>query len=142
MINDVKRKRGYGTELILDIYNCDVVKFTRENIEAYLIELCDNVIDMKRAGLQWWDYEGEPEEYAKAPNHLKGISCIQFMTTSNITIHTLDVPKSILINIFSCKEFSKEEAVKFTVAYFGGDKTAKNFQYNYQIITRGEHINV
>ena len=67
----------YGKELIVDMNNCDVSKFNRKDIEAYLVELCDNVIDMEREDLHWWDYEDDPEGYEAAPAHLRGISCVQ-----------------------------------------------------------------
>lgn len=109
----------YGKELILDIHDCDVSKFNRKDIRRYLIGLC-LMIDMKREVLHFWDYENEPEEYEAAPDHLKGISCVQFISTSNITIHSLDVLKKIFVNIFSCKDFNTTIAAEFTAHYFGG----------------------
>ncbi|KKL62202.1 hypothetical protein LCGC14_2187570 [marine sediment metagenome] len=111
----------YGKELILDIHNCDVSKFNRKDIEAYLVELCDDIIDMERADIYWWDYEDEPEEYAKAPAHLKGISCVQFIMTSTIVIHSLEDLSKIFVDIFSCKDFDDAETAKFTADYFGGE---------------------
>jgi S-adenosylmethionine/arginine decarboxylase-like enzyme len=110
----------YGKELVLDIHNCDISKFNREDIEAYLKELCNNVIDMERADLHWWDYQDDPEYYAEAPPHLKGTSCVQFIMTSTIVIHTLEDLGKVFINIFSCKTFSVEDAEKFTAEFFKG----------------------
>ena len=62
----------YGKELILDLYDCDSLRFTRKHIGDFFKQLCE-LIDMEREDLHWWDYEGEPEEYDKAPEHLKGI---------------------------------------------------------------------
>ena len=112
----------YGKELVLDIHNCDISKFNRKDIEVFLVDLCDNVIDMERADLHWWDYaEDGPEEYAAAPPHLKGTSCTQFIMTSTIVVHSLEVLEKVFINIFSCKDFDVEEAEKFTADYFGGN---------------------
>ena len=110
---------SYGTELILDIHNCNVTLFTRSGIEKYLKELC-NLIEMEREDLHFWDYENEPEEYEIAADHLKGISCVQFIKTSNITIHSLDILKKIFINIFSCKDFDVNIVSNHSVEYFGG----------------------
>lgn len=118
----------YGKELILDIHNCDIKNFTRAAIKRYLISLC-NKIDMHREDLHWWDYEGQSEEYEKAPDHLKGVSCIQFISTSSIVLHSLDVLKTIYLNIFSCKDFNVEEVVRFSEQYFSGkvvNKTVVN----------------
>ncbi len=111
----------YGKSLALDIHDCDVSKFNRKDIEAYLVELCDDVIDMERAELQWWDYEDEPEEYAKAPAHLKGVSCVQFIMTSTIVIHSLEDLGKVFMDIFSCKDFDEVATAKFTADYFGGE---------------------
>ena len=118
---------NYGKELILDIHNCDVSKFNRLDIKNYLIELCDNIIDMEREDLHWWDYEDDPEGYEEAPAHLKGTSCVQFIRTSTIVIHSLVDLRKIFINIFSCKNFDMEQAATFTGIYFDGAvKTQRN----------------
>lgn len=110
---------NFGKELILDIHECDPSLFTRENIEKFFIELCE-LIDMERCDFHFWDYKDCPEEYEKAPAHLKGTSAIQFITTSNITIHTLDELKRVYLNIFSCKNFNGRSAVAFTSNWFKG----------------------
>ncbi len=115
----------YGKELILDIHNCDPGTFTRESIEKYFIELCD-LIDMERCDLHFWDYKDE-SEYNEAPDHLKGISAIQFISTSNITIHTLDVLKKVFINIFSCKDFNESKVKQFTTKWFKGMVAKETF---------------
>lgn len=110
---------GYGKELIIDLHNCNPKKFNRKDIEQYFIDLCE-LIDMEREDLHWWDYEGYPELYDNAPEHLKGISAIQFISTSNIIIHTLDDLKKIYINIFSCKEFDSHIVANFSKNWFEG----------------------
>jgi len=111
---------NYGKELILDLYDCNSDLFTREDIEKYMIELCE-LIDMTRADLHFWDYEDSTqEEYDEAPPHLKGTSVVQFIMTSNIVMHALDELGRIYLNIFSCKDFDPEVVVEFTLKYFGG----------------------
>lgn len=109
----------YGKELILDLEGCNPKKMTRINIEDFMIVLCDT-IDMERCALHFWDYEGYPEEYKKAPAHLKGISAIQFITTSNITIHTLDELNKVFLNVFSCKNFKNSVVEETTIEFFNG----------------------
>lgn len=110
---------NFGKELIIDLHDCDSNLFNRSTLLLFFKELC-KLIDMKREDLHFWDYEGKPEEYEKAPVHLKGISAIQFIQTSNITVHTLDILKKIYINIFSCKDFSTAKALAFCEKFFGG----------------------
>ena len=112
--------RGYGKELIIDLHKSDPSTFRRLSISEYLRELCDDVIDMEREDLHFWDYEGDPEGYAAAPDHLKGVSCVQFISTSNIVIHTVDPHRKVFINIFTCKDFDAERAVTFTEEWFRG----------------------
>ena len=85
---------GYGKELILDIHECDPTKFTRDSLTNFFEILCDK-IDMVAEDLYFWDYEGYPEEYKKDPDDIKGTSAIQFIRTSNITVHTLDVLQKV-----------------------------------------------
>ena len=109
----------YGKELILDLHDCTKNKFTRDLIKEFFDNLCEK-IDMQQCDLHFWDYKDEPEAYAKAPKHLKGISAVQFITTSNITIHTLDEMERVYLNIFSCKAFESHVVKELALLYFGG----------------------
>lgn len=109
----------YGKELIIDLHNCDNSTFTRKSIRKYFKELCKN-IDMKAEKLCWWDDYGLEPELQQTLPHTKGTSAVQFILTSNITIHTLDLLANVYINIFSCKDFDAEKALKFSADWFKG----------------------
>lgn len=109
----------YGKELILDLHECDVSKFTRKHIEDYFIQLC-NLIEMTRCDLHFWDDLDTPDDEKQTSPHTKGTSAIQFILTSNITIHTLDLLSNVYINIFSCKDFNAHAAADFSSFYFLG----------------------
>jgi len=109
----------YGKELILDIHYCDSEFFTRKSIKQYFILLCEK-IDMKPEKLCWWDDHGVEPELQQTEPHTKGTTAVQFILTSNITIHTLDVLKNVYINVFSCKEFDTDLAMKFSEEWFKG----------------------
>jgi S-adenosylmethionine/arginine decarboxylase-like enzyme len=111
--------KDYGKELILDLHNCNSEKFTRKMIKEYFIEMCD-LIDMQRCKLCWWDDFGLPENKKQTEPHLKGTSAVQFIMTSNITIHTLDIMERVYLNIFSCKDFDAKVVKAFTQKWFGG----------------------
>lgn len=117
--------KSYGQELILDLHGCDITTFTREVIEQYFIELCD-LIDMERHDLHFWDDVGVPEDEQQTDPKTKGTSAVQFILTSTIVIHTLDLMKAAYINIFSCKEFDTEEAANFTIKWFGASDWKTN----------------
>lgn len=110
----------YGKELILDLHDCDVSRFNRADLGFYLDWICHK-IGMKQEDLHFWDYEDDPKEKEKAPSHLKGTSCVQFIRTSNITIHTLDDLKSLYLNLFSCKDFNSDKVAEYTKDYFKGE---------------------
>ncbi len=122
----------YGRELILDLYKCEKsCRFNRDDIEEFLIKLC-HLVDMKREDLHFWDYVGVPEAdipYDKP--HLIGTSAVQFITTSDIVIHTLDMLNECYINLFTCKPFDELKAIDFIVKFFGAQ------QYEYTAIVRG-----
>ena len=111
---------NYGKELILDIHEVkNTHLFTREAISDFMVQLC-KLINMEREDLYFWDelYTPEAEKYTE--EHLIGTSAVQFITTSNITIHTLDVMKRVYLNIFTCKDFKPEDAKNFCKEYFNG----------------------
>ena len=118
----------YGKELILDMHNCNPKKFTRYQINKFFKKLCIE-INMEACKVSWWDYKNYSKEYEKAPVHLKGTSAIQFISTSNITIHTLDVMERVYLNIFSCKEFNSLDAMIFCKEFFEGE-IVKNLEIN------------
>ena len=62
-----------------------------------------------------------PPEEQQTEVHLKGTSAVQFILTSNIIIHTLDLLGNVYINIFSCKDFDPENAIKFSKNWFRGE---------------------
>lgn len=110
--------KNYGKELVLDLHDCNPERFTKRCIKSFFMDLCRR-IDMEQEDLHFWGYD-DPKEKAKAPAHLKGISAVQFITTSTIIIHTLDDLKSVYINIFSCKDFSSRVVKDLCEEWFEG----------------------
>lgn len=113
------KKGDYGKELILDLHQCNPKKFNRKDINRYFKELCE-LIDMTRADLHFWDDVGVPKAERQTLPHLVGTSAIQFIMTSNVTIHTLDLLKAVYLNIFSCKDFDAKIAAEFSRKFFQG----------------------
>lgn len=111
----------YGIEAIVDASGCDVSRFTRRDIDAFILELCER-IDMNPAlETYYWD---EINGGACDDPHLKGVSAFRFIETSNIVIHTLTLIRAVFINIFSCKTFDPDEVGKFVTEYFSAEKIA------------------
>lgn len=113
------RSKPYGKELILDLHGCDSGTFTRKSIKKYFVELCKR-IEMQPCKLTWWDDFRVPKEERQTEPHLKGTSAVQFIATSSVVIHTLDLLGNVYLNIFSCKDFDHEVAGTLSEKWFGG----------------------
>lgn len=118
--------KPYGYELIIDLHECDETTFNRNSLDAYFEKLC-KAIDMKKCERYWWDDVGVPEEEKQTSPHTKGTSAVQFILTSTIVVHTLDLLKAVYINIFSCKEYDKEVAEQITKEWFGAKECRTHF---------------
>lgn len=105
---------SWGYHLILDCKGGDVDAVTDPKaIEAFVIELVDQ-IDMKRYGEATIVHFGS--------GHLTGYSLMQLIETSSITGHFVDQNGDAYIDIFSCKPFSQEAAMKVVQKYFNPKK--------------------
>lgn len=98
----LESENNYGKELILDLHNCDPATFTRSIIEEFLTECCE-IMEVQQCELHFWDDIGVPLEECQTDPKTKGTTAVQFLLQSNITIHTIDLLKSVYINCFSCK---------------------------------------
>ena len=116
----------YGEEFVLDLHDCNSDKFNRKDLRRFFKELCE-IIDMVRGPLYFWDYKGHEELKDVDPDHVVGTSAIQFIQTSNITVHCLDRLGKVFINVFSCKGFSGDNVVEFCSKFFDGE--VANHQY-------------
>lgn len=116
----------YGTELILDLHGCNVSTFSRESLDVYFDKLC-RAIEMKKCDRYFWDDVGVPENERQTSPHTKGISAVQFILTSTIVVHTLDLLESVYVNIFSCKAFDRDVAENLTVEWFGARRINAHF---------------
>ena len=99
----------YGYELIMDLHGCSASTFTRQSLTEYFANLCD-AINMEQCELYFWDDEGVPPEEQQTSPHTKGVSAVQFILTSTIVIHTLELLEAAYVNIFSCKAFDRDFA--------------------------------
>ena len=117
---------AYGPHLLLDCHGCDAKKFNRKSINDYMKKLC-KAIDMDAQDFHFWDDEGLPEKQCQTEPHAKGTSVggvfkkkvgLQFIITSSIVIHTLDILERVYVDIFSCKLFDEGAAVRLTQEWF------------------------
>lgn len=114
-------RENYGQELILDIHDVPPEFFIRNKIKHFAEKLCDE-IDMKKGPLYSWGMTSQEHKAKKGEAAIKadGISCIQFLYKSSITMHCLDEINKVFINIFSCEQFDINLATKFVKENVGG----------------------
>lgn len=120
------KRKPYGFELIMDLHDCNPSKFNRTSFRKYFAKLCKE-IDMKACNLYFWDDVGLPPEKRQTLPHAKGTSAVQFIITSSIVVHSLDLLKAVYINIFSCKPFDKKIAEKITKEWFEAKRGHSRF---------------
>lgn len=114
----------YGKELVLDLHDCYEERFSRKDIAKFFNELCD-LIDMEACKKTWWDYFWWPNWIIKLMkwdqnDRLFGTSAVQFISTSNITIHIINNMRQIYLNIFSCKDFDEDMVIDYAQCFFWG----------------------
>ena len=109
--------KKYGKEVILDLHQCEPNLMSRENIDKYFKTLCKK-IEMIKCKRVWWDDHGVAEEFKQTSPHTVGVTAVQFILTSNITIHTLPLLRKVFINIFSCKDFNAVVAMEYSMDAF------------------------
>ncbi|MCY3819242.1 MAG: S-adenosylmethionine decarboxylase [Gammaproteobacteria bacterium] len=110
-------REPYGVELILDLHGCDASRFTRGSIRDFFRELCD-LIDMEQCDVYFWDDVGVPTGERQTNPKTKGTSAVQFILTSTVVVHTLDLLQAVYVNVFSCKAFDTDAAARFTAKWF------------------------
>ena len=114
---DKKDNELFGQELTLDLYNCNLKTISsRAKIKKFVIELCDNVIHMKRYGKAMIPHFGHENPITS------GFSLVQLIETSNVSAHFSEYKKSVYLNIFSCAWFDVKKTTAFCKAYFEATK--------------------
>jgi S-adenosylmethionine/arginine decarboxylase-like enzyme len=110
----------WGYHLMLDCSGCNLDYInSKPHIEQFLKELVDR-IDMIS--------HGDPQiEFLLPGTDNEGYSVLQMITTSNITAHFVNSSKTAYIDVFSCKFFEKDIAVKVVQDYFSPMMVKVNF---------------
>lgn len=110
----------YGQELILDLHECGNC-----SMDLDLQGFCEALAELIH--METEDYhEWKSEETDVRDVNTYGISCIQFIITSNITIHVLPLKRAVYINLFSCKEFDVNIASRFCEQEFRAEECVRN----------------
>lgn len=100
----------WGKSISIDLYDCDPALISNEKeIKKFVKELI-SVINMVSHGPCYVERFGSAK--------LEGISAMQFIETSSVTVHCDEVEKKVFIDIFSCKDFDNLKARTFSKRFF------------------------
>ena len=92
-------EKYYGKHLMLTCEGCNDALLDTEIMANFLKQLADD-IDMIRYG--------EPIVARFGDGIQVGISAVQLITTSALTVHTNDAARDLYLDVFSCKWFDEK----------------------------------
>ena len=101
----------WGMNVSIDIYGCDEAMIKDEKVVAQFIKDLVKFIGMKAYG------NPVIKNFGPSPR-LFGISAMQLIETSSITMHFAPETKAAHIDIFSCHSFRPNATAVFCKEYF------------------------
>lgn len=111
----------YGKHLVLSAAGCNELLLKEEAIAEFLTSLVEK-IDMVAYG--------EPLVARFGSGIEDGISAVQLIETSAITVHTNDMARDLYLDVFSCKGYNELEVADFV------EQSFRPLNINYQILLR------
>ncbi|MGI9418328.1 MAG: S-adenosylmethionine decarboxylase family protein [Geminicoccaceae bacterium] len=102
---------AFGQHLVVDAAGCNDRICDRDAIAGFAADLV-KAIDMKAYGAPWIEHFGH--DLPKA----SGFTLVQLIETSNVTAHFCDHSGEAYFDIFSCKSFDEEAALKVIDQHF------------------------
>jgi S-adenosylmethionine decarboxylase len=118
----------FGPHLALDCYHCDSALLEDLNRVYETLDECPDYIGMTKIMPPYvFRYSGKvPEDW--------GISGVVLIAESHISIHTFPDKAFMSVDIFSCKCFDVERAIRYMTQRFGAER------YEQQLLDRGRHF--
>lgn len=106
--------RYYGKHLVFSAAGCNDNLLDLSSVRSFLISLVDR-IDMVAYG--------DPVVARFGSGIEVGISGVQLIETSAITIHTNDMARDLYLDVFSCKGFNETRVVDYVAELFAPAST-------------------
>jgi S-adenosylmethionine/arginine decarboxylase-like enzyme len=106
---EINGVRYYGKHLMLTAVACNENLLSIEKLSQFVKEMIPR-IDMVSYGDLVIHRFGDGKEV--------GISAVQLIVTSAITIHTNDMARDMYLDVFSCKWYDEEIIVEMVKQYF------------------------
>lgn len=120
--------KHFGVHLTFDGYGCPLNKLNdRELLEKFLVSV---PLDLKMTALSQPHVLKAPGNAIKDPGGYSGFVVI---AESHISVHTFDKRGFVSVDIYSCKDFDVEKAIKDLKNIF----LPKTFET--QVLIRGKH---
>jgi S-adenosylmethionine/arginine decarboxylase-like enzyme len=99
----------YGKHVVLTAGACNDALLSKDKIADFCRDMVKR-IDMVAFGDPFVERFGDGDEV--------GISAVQLIMTSAITIHTNDTARDMYLDVFSCKDFDAETVTKCVEDWF------------------------
>lgn len=100
----------WGKSAAIDLYNCAHDRLTDPKLLKQFVTEVIPLIGMEAHGPCYVDRFGEGD--------IEGLSAMQFIKTSSITVHLDEVGNRAFIDIFSCKDFDADKASAYAKEVF------------------------
>lgn len=102
--------KPWGKSVAINLTGCAHGRLTSPELLKEFVNGVIGVVDMEAHGPCYLERFGEGD--------LEGLSAMQFIKTSTITVHLDEVGNRAFIDIFSCKDFDPDKAVNFSQQFF------------------------
>jgi S-adenosylmethionine/arginine decarboxylase-like enzyme len=109
--NIPSKRKSWGVHLLVDADGCNKEIDSEKDIKEFFHNMIINKLKMKELSDVLFEKVDDPEDG-------RGISAIQMLTTSHISLHGDDKGNKIFLDIFSCKFFEKEPVLKYIHEFF------------------------
>jgi S-adenosylmethionine decarboxylase len=118
----------FGPHLALDCYHCDRALLEDLSLVYETLDECPDHIGMTKIMPPYvFRYSGKvPEDW--------GVSGVVLIAESHISVHTFPEKAFMSVDIFSCKCFDVERAIRYMVERFQVGR------YEHQLLDRGRHF--
>jgi len=108
----VDGQRHYGRHVMVDATGCNDHLLNLDTINGFVAELVQRIDMVAFGDIVSARFGGGIET---------GISAVQLIETSAISLHTNDAARDLYLDVFSCKDFSAGQVVDVVTEYFAPD---------------------
>jgi len=112
--NTVNVVERFGNSLHIDYYFTKVQPLNKDDMK----ELIENIV--KEIGMNIHK-DVHIEYYKGRDEHTEGYSCMCFLDTSSLTVHTNPYSSRVYLDLFSCKSIDARKLIKYLNGYFKSD---------------------